>query len=141
LRDASAGPRTAAGDRTSWELTYVALVSEARLNGLVLGSADPERLAAWYRDAFAPGAELTDSVLTLGHGLLIFERRDDVAARAAEPGRVIINIQVDELAVLVAHLETLDLEWIRPVERIPVGTIATVKDADGNFVNILELDA
>lgn len=119
----------------------MALVSEARLNGLVLGSADPERLAAWYRDAFAPGAELTDSVLTLGHGLLIFERRDDVAARAAEPGRVIINIQVDELAVLVAHLETLDLEWIRPVERIPVGTIATVKDADGNFVNILELDA
>jgi hypothetical protein len=40
----------------------------------------------------------------------------------------------------VAHLEALDLEWIRPVEQIPVGTIATVKDADGNFVNILELN-
>jgi hypothetical protein len=118
----------------------MALVSGARLNGLVLGSTDPERLAAWYQAAFAPGADVSDSVLRLSHGLLIFERRDDVAAKAAEPGRVIVNIQVDRLSELVAHLEQLDLEWIRPVESIHVGTIATVKDADGNFVNILEFN-
>jgi hypothetical protein len=118
----------------------VALVSEARLHSLVLGSSDPKRLAAWYQSAFAPDVAVTDSVLRLSRGTLIFEQRDDVARQAAEPGRIIVNIQVDELPVLVAHLRTLDLEWIRPVERIPVGTIATVKDADGNFVNILELD-
>ena len=118
----------------------MALVSEARLNSLVLGSSDPKRLAAWYQAAFAPDVEVTDSVLRLSQGGLIFEQRDDVAAHAAEPGRILINIQVDELPLLVAHLEALDLEWIRPVEQIPVGTIATVKDADGNFVNILELN-
>lgn len=117
----------------------MALVSRARLSGLVLGSSDPKRLADWYRAAFAPDVEVTDSVLWLEQGVLVFEQRDDVATRAAEPGRIIVNIQVDELAVLVAHLQTLDLEWVRPVEQIPIGTIATVLDADGNFVNIVEL--
>lgn len=117
----------------------MALVSEARLASLVLGSGDPKRLADWYQAAFAPDVQITDSVLRLDQGVLIFERRDDVAAQAAEPGRIIVNIQVNELAVLVAHLESLDLEWIRPVEQFPAGTIATIKDADGNFVNILEL--
>jgi hypothetical protein len=110
-----------------------------RLEGLVIGSVDPARLAAWYRTAFAPSAEVVDSVLTLSHGLLIFEQRDDVGDQASEPGRIIINIQVDSLSELVAHLDQLDLEWVRPVEQIPVGEIATVKDLDGNLVNILEL--
>jgi hypothetical protein len=79
-------------------------------------------------------------VLRLKQGLLVFEQRDDVAAQAAEPGRIIINIEVDDMDVLVAHLGTLDLEWIRPVEQIPVGTIATLRDVDGNFVNLLQLN-
>ncbi|MFE9328906.1 hypothetical protein ACIHDR_49140 [Nocardia sp. NPDC052278] len=115
-------------------------MSKARLHSLVLGSNDPKRLADWYQAAFAPNVEVVDSVLRLSYGTLIFEHRDDVALQAVEPGRIIINIVVDELAVLVAHLEALDLKWIRPVEQIPVGTIATIQDADGNFVNILQLD-
>jgi hypothetical protein len=116
------------------------LVSEAGLHSLVLGSSEPKRLAAWYQAAFAPDVEVTDSVLQLNQGTLIFEQRDDVAPEAVEPGRIIVNIRVAELQALVAHLEAMNLEWIRPVEPIPIGAIATVKDADGNFVNILELN-
>lgn len=116
------------------------LDNRARLNGLVLGSRDPDRLAAWYRTAFTPDTDIVDSVLTLDQALMIFERRDDITDRAAEPGRVIINMQVDRLHQLVAHLETLDATWIRPVEQIAVGTIATITDIDGNYVNILELN-
>lgn len=116
----------------------MALVTGARLGSLVLGSSDPKRLADWYKTAFAPQAE-ADRVLALGQGELIFEQRDDVAPQAAEPGRIIINIQVDEFPVLVAHLETLDLEWVRPAGPFAAGLIATVKDADGNFVNVFEL--
>ena len=43
--------------------------------------------------------------------------------------------------MLVAHLETLDLEWVRPAGPFAAGMIATVKDADGNFVNVFELSA
>jgi hypothetical protein len=109
------------------------------LGGLVLGSSDPERLCAWYQASFAPGEEVVDFVLVLSHGLLIFERRADVETSALEPGRIIINIQVDDLAVLAEHLRSLDLDWVRPVEPISVGLIATLRDVDGNFVNLLQL--
>jgi hypothetical protein len=38
--------------------------------------------------------------------------------------------------LLVANLETLDLEWVRQAGPFAAGMIATVKDADGNFVNV-----
>ena len=119
----------------------MALVSGAGLGSLVLGSADPERLAAWYQSAFAPDEQLPDLVLQLAQGLLIFEARDDVAEHTVEPGRIIINIAVQDMDILAAHLESLEgLEWVRPVETIPVGRIATLKDADGNFVNVIQLN-
>jgi hypothetical protein len=93
-------------------------MSNARLGGIVLGSRKPDMLAGWYRAAFAPSTDIVDGVLQLKHGLLIFERREKVADQAAEPGRMIINIEVDGLAELVKHLEKLELELIRPVEQI-----------------------
>jgi predicted enzyme related to lactoylglutathione lyase len=85
---------------------------------------------------------MPDLVLRLDKGLLIFEARDDVAEHTVEPGRVIINIEVGDMDTLAAHLQNVDgLEWIRPVETIPVGRIATLKDADGNFVNVIQLNA
>lgn len=118
----------------------MSLISKARLGSLVLGTTDPERCSAWYQAAFAPDEEVVDSVLRLSQGALIFERRDDVETSAREPGRIIINIQVDDLIQLKDHLKALELEWVRPVELIPVGLIATLRDVDGNFVNLLQLN-
>jgi hypothetical protein len=114
-------------------------VSGARLGSLVLGSPDPDRLAAWYQATFAPGEAITDSVLRLSQGALVFEQSDDVCAQAFEPRRVVINIQVDDFSVIEAHLKTLALEWVRPVEQVGVGTIATLTDVDGNYVNVIEV--
>src|SRR5258708_18370100 len=116
----------------------MALMGGARVVGLGRGSGDPKRRGAWYRAAFAPQAQ-AGGVRALGQGDLIFEQRDDVAPQAAEPGRIIINIQVDEFPVLVAHLETLDLEWVRPAGPFAARLIAAVKDADRNFVNFFGL--
>jgi hypothetical protein len=115
----------------------MSFIGRARLGSLVLGTTDPEKCSAWYQAVFAPDEEVVDSVLRLSQGALIFERRDDVETSAREPGRIIINIQVDDLIQLKDHLKALELEWVRPVELIPVGLIATLRDVDGNFVNLL----
>jgi len=117
------------------------VIGGARLSRLVLGSTDPDRLLDWYRAAFSPAAVVTGEpkVLKLRHSELIFEGRDDVAAGAAEPGRVILSLQVDDFAALEAHLRTLDLTWVREPEVLPFGTIATVADADGNYINLIDL--
>jgi predicted enzyme related to lactoylglutathione lyase len=109
-----------------------------RLGGLLLGSTDPARLNAWYRAAFAPSAE-PGRALDLNGTRLVFDQRDDLEKESKEPGRIIINLYVDDIETVAAHLESLDdVEWIRRVQSAPPGLLATIKDPDGNYVQILE---
>ncbi|WP_326597052.1 VOC family protein [Streptomyces sp. NBC_01803] len=116
-----------------------------RLGGLVLGSTDPRRLYDWYRAAFAPDAGQPSEpmlALELGGTWLIFEHRDDVGPKAAEPGRVLFNFEVDDIRAAEARLNELGVRWIRPVSKPspdePV-LLATVEDPDGNFPQIVEV--
>ncbi|MFL6075138.1 MAG: VOC family protein [Mycobacteriales bacterium] len=109
------------------------------LGSLVIGSADPDKLAAWYREAFAPGTE-PGVVVDLAHGRLIFDRRDDLAAATLEPGRVLVNLHVQDFDATEAHLRELGVTWIRTRSSIPAGTLATVADPDGNYVQIVQVD-
>ena len=117
------------------------MTAEIRLGGLVLGSDDPERLSDWYRAAFAPAAE-PGTVVMVGGGRLVFDRRDDLAASTREPGRILVNFYVEDIDAVAAHLKGLGVtRWIRPVEDFGPGRIATVEDPDVNYVQIVELAA
>ncbi|AXK33928.1 VOC family protein [Streptomyces armeniacus] len=112
------------------------------LGGIVLGSTDPERLWEWYRTAFAPGAAKDGEMLglELGGTYLIFESRDDVAAKAAEPGRILVNFEVADIRASEKHLdETLSVHWIRPVTDMDGEVfLATVEDPDGNYIQLYQ---
>jgi hypothetical protein len=111
-----------------------------RLGSVVLGSSDPQRLARWYRAAFAPDAP-DGTVVALDAGSrLIFDARNDVASEAAEPGRMLINLYVADAYAIAEHLTGLGVRWVRQVEPFPPGLIGTVEDADGNYVQVVQLD-
>jgi predicted enzyme related to lactoylglutathione lyase len=110
---------------------------QATLGSLILGSVDPDRLDAWYRAAFAPDAE-PGNVLALGTGSIVFDRREDIGAAPAEPERILINLHVENIRTVAAHLDTLAVRWIRPVSDMPFGFLATLADPDGNYVQIIE---
>ncbi|MDL4815086.1 VOC family protein [Actinomadura opuntiae] len=115
--------------------------TDIRLGGLVLGSDDPERLSAWYREAFAPDAE-PGIVLMVGGGRLVFDRRDDLEPATREPGRILINFYVEDIEAVASHLKSIGVErWIRPVEDFGPGRVATVEDPVGNYVQIVQLAA
>ena len=95
--------------------------------GIVLvGSADPARLRAWYDEAFGGVPD----------GIMIDKR--EVADRAGEPGRVILTFAVDDIVAAEARLIDHEVTWIREIESTPHGRIGTVIDADGNYVQVLE---
>jgi hypothetical protein len=127
-------------------MTTSAAKQNPHLGGLVLGSTDPQRLYEWYKAAFAPDAgpkpdEMPVLALELGGSWLIFEQRDDVAEKAAEPGRVLFNIEVDDIRAAEARLTALGVRWIRPVTEPSPGEpvmLATVEDPDGNYPQIFQ---
>src|SRR3954452_24901342 len=96
------------------------------LGVVLVGSADPARLRAWYAAALGE----------VPAGVVIDKR--DVADRASEPGRVILTFAVDDIAAAEARLIDHEVTWIREIESTPLGRIGTVIDADGNYVQVME---
>jgi hypothetical protein len=109
--------------------------------GIVLGSTDPEPLIEWYRAALEPlGARWHEHMLVIGEQTIIgFDRRDDVADKAAEPGRHMINIMVRDIRAAEQHLNSLAVTWVRPVEDTGGGWIfSTLLDPVGNYLQVLQ---
>jgi predicted enzyme related to lactoylglutathione lyase len=105
--------------------------------GVVLvGSADPDRLRAWYAVAFGVRPD-ERGVLDFGAVQILIDKRK-VAARAAEPGRMIITFAVDDIAATEARLIDHEVTWVREVEDAPVGKIGTLVDPDGNYVQVMQ---
>ncbi|MFF5893692.1 VOC family protein [Streptomyces globisporus] len=109
--------------------------------GVILGSTDSDALIAWYRAALEPlGARWAEHLLIVGPGAIIgFDERDDVADKAAEPGRQMINITVRDVRAAESHLDTLGVTWVRPVEEVGGGWFfSTIVDPVGNYLQILQ---
>jgi len=108
------------------------------LGSLLLGSADPQRLREWYAAAFGVTADEFGFVTFVTTAVQL-DGRDDVAATNPEPGRVILNFNVEDAEATVAHLNTLGVTWIAELEDRGPGKFATLVDPDGNYLQILEM--
>ncbi|MFH8402671.1 VOC family protein [Streptomyces anulatus] len=109
--------------------------------GVVIGSTDSAALIAWYRAALEPlGARWAEHLLIVGPGAIIgFDERDDVAEKAAEPGRQLINLTVRDIRAAEKHLNSLEVTWVRPVEDTGGGWLfSTIVDPVGNYLQILQ---
>ena len=76
------------------------------IGSFLLASTDPVRLRGWYERAFGVTAD-TDGFLPFGEVGLLVNSRDDVAAKAAEPARVILNLHVDDAEATARHLNAI----------------------------------
>jgi predicted enzyme related to lactoylglutathione lyase len=105
---------------------------------MLIGSTDPERLKAWYRDGFEAKVNGYGNLDLGGFGLVI-EQRDDVATKTVEPGRYIVNFAVEDIEATAAHLRTLEVTWLVHPEDRGVGWFATLIDPDGNYVQLIQM--
>ncbi|RFS87446.1 VOC family protein [Actinomadura spongiicola] len=103
---------------------------------MLLGTTRPAELRAWYIKALAP--EFTgEGPIDLGGFLLVIDGREDVSAKNDQPGRTIINFDVDDFDAEQARLTTAGVEWISVEER-EKGKFGTFADPDGNYLQIIE---
>ena len=111
-----------------------------RLSSLLLASTDPDRLRKWYAEML--GAEPDpDGFLHFGPVAVLVDGRDDLAATAREPGRVILNYEVTDIAATARFLDSRGVTWVSSVEYREDGGawFGTVEDPDGNYVQLIQL--
>ena len=116
-------------------------MSTPTLMSLMLSSTDPERLHRWYTTALPPQSDdHQDQYRILGYGgfYLFLDSREDVGPTTAEPGRVVLNFDVDARAV-AARVDELGTEWLAPLEDRDGRLLAPAIDPDGNYVQVIQL--
>jgi len=112
------------------------------LNGILIGSADPQRLTDYYTGLFGePGWTGGGySGWRLGTGFVTVGPHDQVTGSNAQPGRLIWNIESADVRAdferLAAAGATVVREPYQPGE-MPDSWIATFADPDGNYFQVL----
>jgi predicted enzyme related to lactoylglutathione lyase len=115
-------------------------MSAPPIGSLLIGSSQVAAMKQWYENAFGVTANEMGAYDFGGVGLFI-EEHSQVSGPTKEPARVIINLNVDDCRSLESHLRSQGVSWEREVEQMPFGLIGTVKDPDGNLVQIIQWGA
>lgn len=112
------------------------------LTSILLSSTEPERLHEWYRTAFPPETDNEQQqyrILGYGGVYILIDTRDDVGPKAAEPGRILLNFEVDDARAVAERVEQSGSSWLAPLEDRDGSLFATAIDPDGNYVQIIQL--
>lgn len=70
----------------------------------------------------------------------MIEHRDDVDAKACEPGRIVLNLHVDDFDKTAAQLQAVGVSWPVPLADRPAGRFGIFADIDGNYVQIIQFN-
>jgi hypothetical protein len=108
---------------------------------MLLSSANPDRLRAWYATALTPVTERKEGgygVLDFDGFWLMIDSREDVGEANPEPGRMILNFDVDDARATAARLDDMDARWLAELEDRDGNLFGTVVDPDGNYVQIIQ---
>ena len=110
------------------------------MGSLLIGSDQSDKMKEWYRAAFDP--EMNDMGAMVFGNVQIFVEPHTLVEGPNENGhRILINFDVGDARAIEAHLKTLDVNWVRPVEQEDFGLIGTIADPDGNMVQIIQWGA
>jgi predicted enzyme related to lactoylglutathione lyase len=119
-------------------------MATAKLGSILLSSTKPERLRDWYAAAFSANPERTPGdvaydVLDFGGFYVMVDSRDDVGDTNPEPGRTILNFEVDDARATAGRINDLGASWLAELEDREGSWFGTAIDPDGNYVQIIEL--
>jgi predicted enzyme related to lactoylglutathione lyase len=112
-------------------------------NSILIGSEDPDRLVEYYtrvigEPAFADGGY---TGWQLGSGWVTVGPHSEVSGTNAEPGRLIWNIECDDVRAEFERMRAAGATVVREPygmgESDDDGLIATLADPDGNYFQLM----
>jgi predicted enzyme related to lactoylglutathione lyase len=110
-----------------------------KMSGAVIWTDDLARLAAFYKDTM--GLEKSfenEEFVVLGD--LGIGKHSEVHGKARDPYRIMLGFDVDDAQAEYKRLKDKGVEFIREPSLEPDGqlTIATLKDPDGNIIQLFQ---
>lgn len=113
------------------------------LNSVMLGSADPKALAAFYEKVIGKKPDMVDgdwSGWSVGSAFLSMGKHDKVQGKAAQPERVIFNFETEDVKGEFERIKAAGAEVVKAPYEMGEGTgmwIATFADPEGNYFQLM----
>ena len=112
-----------------------------KFNSILIGSSDAPRLAAYYTKLFGtPGWDQSGYLgWLIGGGAITVGPHDQVHGQNAEPGRLIWNIESEDVKGDFEKLKAAGAMVVREpysFDQAPGVWIATFSDPDGNYFQL-----
>jgi len=111
-------------------------------NSILIGSADPDRLVAYYTKLFGEPA-MSDGGYTgwqLGSGFVTVGPHSEVTGKNVQPGRLIWNIETADVKGEFERMKAAGAIVVREpygFEGYPDSLIATLADPDDNYFQLM----
>jgi predicted enzyme related to lactoylglutathione lyase len=109
------------------------------LHSVLIWSEDVQRLLPFYRDVLGlrPLVETDQFAVFPAVGLRI-GTHSEVSGLARDPNRVMVNFRVEDCQAEYERLAEQGVEFIRPPSPDAIHIVATLRDPDGNILQLMQ---
>jgi predicted enzyme related to lactoylglutathione lyase len=113
-------------------------------NSVLIGSSQPEVLAAFYAKVFAKPADFSDggySGWQVGGGFLTVGPHSEMQGSAKEPARILLNFETAQVKEEFTRIKGVGAKVVKEPYQMdgmgPNDWIATFADPDGNYCQLM----
>jgi predicted enzyme related to lactoylglutathione lyase len=110
------------------------------LNSIMIGTAQPKVLAAFYESLFHRPADMVEGewhMWQAGNCSLSVGEHSEVTGSSKEPARIILNLETKQVKEEFERLKNAKATIIKEPYEMGGGWIATLADPDGNFIQLM----
>jgi len=115
-------------------------VTELSFNNVMIGSERPETLGEFYARVFDRPADMKEEGFygwQAGAGWWSIGQHSEVKGRAAEPQRVILNLETKEVQAEFDRIKAAGATVVKEPYELQGMWIATFADPDGNYFQLV----
>ncbi|MBI1885623.1 MAG: VOC family protein [Chloroflexi bacterium] len=113
----------------------------AKVHSVLIWTEDLHRLVPFYRDVLGlkPQMEAEGFVVFGSEGAqVVIGVHSEVHGRSRDPNRIMVNFAVEDCQAVYERLKGQGVEFIRPPSKEDGITIATLRDPDGNVLQLFQ---
>lgn len=112
------------------------------LNSCMIGTKQPEAMAAFYEKVLGKPADMSDPkygywMWQLGSVYFSVLDHSEMAGKAKDPGRMMFNFETGQVKEEFERIKALGATVIREPYEMEGGMIATFADPDGNYFQLM----
>jgi predicted enzyme related to lactoylglutathione lyase len=112
------------------------------LNSVMIGTQQPQELAAFYEQVIGKAADMVDVEQgfygwQVGSAFLGILEHSNMGGSAKDPGRIMLNFETAQVKEEFERIKALGAAVIAAPYQMGAGWIATLADSDGNYFQLM----